>query len=530
MTIVERVCLLLTSFVQINLCASYHEYYFNQTLDHFNPQDTRSFSQKYLIYDQDWSRKPTSPILFYAGNEAPIGTFYNNTGFMFDLAPEFGALVIFCEHRYYGDTLPFGSQTFTNISNLKYLTVQNAIADYAVFLTFIKEKYYSTITSNYNSIPVIVFGGSYGGILAAACRIHYPQIFTIALASSAPIPMVLNTANKTLFFQLVTEDYNSVSQQCPMIVRKGYNGIINFAKDNNYSIISEAFNLCSELKTQDDITHLELWIRNGLLSLAMVDYPYSADFLGLLPPWPVNVSCNMMIQEYYGYNYNYNYNHNNYSDIDYNHKKNNYDGSVNSAISAISAMRAVGKGAGMYYNGTVNNELECFNLTAEFVECADQTGCSLGVSAIAEDFQMCTQMVYQMNTNNITDMFPPRIWELSNLTQYCNDKYGVRPNPNWMQIWFPLNIHNQIVNGKESDISMSNIIFSNGLLDPFHGGGYMESPGYGMPAIVIPHGAHHLDLRSANAADPQDVTQARLNETELMRKWLDEHFLTHKLN
>lgn len=29
---------------------------------------------------------------------------------------------------------------------------------------------------------VIVFGGSYGGILAALCRIHYPDIFDMALA------------------------------------------------------------------------------------------------------------------------------------------------------------------------------------------------------------------------------------------------------------------------------------------------------------------------------------------------------------
>ena len=514
----------MSSFAPINLCSGHNEYYFNQTLNHFNPQDTRTFSQKYLIYDQDWSRQATSPILFYAGNENPIELFYNNTGFMFDIAPEFGGLVIFCEHRYYGDSLPFGSQTFTNTDNLKYLTVENALADYAVFLTFIKKEYYSNITSKYDSIAVIAFGGSYGGVLAAAGRIHYPDIFTIALASSAPIPLGLNSVNKTLFFQLVTQDYNDVSQECPIIVRKGYNSIINFANNNNYSIISETFNLCShdELKTPDDVVNLQLWIRNAFLTMAMVDYPYSADFFGLLPPWPVNVSCNMMIEEYY-----YGYGNNN--------------GSVGSEMgemseisemnemSAMSAMRAVAKAAGMYFNGTANNELKCFNISDEFVQCADQTGCTPGVGTIAEDYQLCTEIVYQMNTNNISDMFPPRKWELSNLTQYCNDKYGVKPNPSWMQLWFPLNIHNEIINGKETEVSMSNIIFSNGLIDPFRGGGYMKSPGYGMPAIVIPQAAHHLDLRSANPADPPSVTQARYNETQLMKKWLDEHFEMHKL-
>ena len=35
------------------------------------------------------------PIFFYCGNEGPIESFYDNTGFMFDIAPEFNAVVIF---------------------------------------------------------------------------------------------------------------------------------------------------------------------------------------------------------------------------------------------------------------------------------------------------------------------------------------------------------------------------------------------------------------------------------------------------
>ena len=40
----------------------------------------------------------TGPLFFYTGNEGPIEEFYLNTGFLFVLAQEFKALVVFAEH------------------------------------------------------------------------------------------------------------------------------------------------------------------------------------------------------------------------------------------------------------------------------------------------------------------------------------------------------------------------------------------------------------------------------------------------
>ena len=68
------------------------------------------------------------------GNEASITEFIKNTGIMLEIAPQFKAMVVFVEHRYYGDgwingSWPFGTAAF-EADNLRYLTVEQALADF----------------------------------------------------------------------------------------------------------------------------------------------------------------------------------------------------------------------------------------------------------------------------------------------------------------------------------------------------------------------------------------------------------------
>ena len=54
---------------------------------------------KDIFADQYWDKE--GPIFFYTGNEGPITGFWDNTGFMFEAAEQFNALVIFGEHVSY---------------------------------------------------------------------------------------------------------------------------------------------------------------------------------------------------------------------------------------------------------------------------------------------------------------------------------------------------------------------------------------------------------------------------------------------
>ena len=87
------------SFLQ----SSQYEYetkYFTQRLDHFSFKNHKNstFQQRYLINDKSWlGAERMGPIFYYCGNEGYIDWFAVNIGFMWDIAPQFGALLVFPE-------------------------------------------------------------------------------------------------------------------------------------------------------------------------------------------------------------------------------------------------------------------------------------------------------------------------------------------------------------------------------------------------------------------------------------------------
>lgn len=120
--------------------------FYDQFIDHFNPESNAGTFKQRILYNQQywgksarWSRASCpGPIFFYTGNESPVTDYWSNSGFMTDvLAKEHGALIVFAEHRYFGQSMPFGNQSFAN-NNVGYLNPEQALADYATFLTDMK--------------------------------------------------------------------------------------------------------------------------------------------------------------------------------------------------------------------------------------------------------------------------------------------------------------------------------------------------------------------------------------------------------
>nr|GEZ80300.1 lysosomal Pro-X carboxypeptidase-like [Tanacetum cinerariifolium] len=179
---------------------------YNQTLDHFNykPESYATFPQRYLVNSKWWGgADKNAPIFVYFGAEEDIEDDLGSIGFLTHNAPRFKALVVYLEHRFYGKSNPLGSmeKSLKNKNVRGYFNSAQSLADYAEILVHLKKK-----LSAYHS-PIIVIGGSYGGMLASWFRLKYPHIALGALASSAPILYLDNITPQDGYYSIVTKDF-----------------------------------------------------------------------------------------------------------------------------------------------------------------------------------------------------------------------------------------------------------------------------------------------------------------------------------
>ncbi|KAG9348403.1 hypothetical protein JZ751_002138 [Albula glossodonta] len=442
---------------------SYKTYYFEQEIDHFGFFVNGTFKQRYLLADQYW-HQGSGPVLFYTGNEGDITWFCNNTGFMWDAAEELGAMLVFAEHRYYGESLPFGKDSYSDAKHLNYLTSEQALADFAVLIKGLK----STIPGAQNS-PVIAIGGSYGGMLAAWMRMKYPHVVIGALAASAPIWQFTDLVPCGTFYKIVTEDFHGSGLGCSDSIRRSWKAVDNMSSTaEGLEWLSSNFSLCAPLKRQEEATVFKSWLQETWVNLAMVDYPYEANFLQPLPRWPIKVVCQYLTAP---------------------------------TAPDKQLLHGISQAVKVYYNYTGN--AECLNISQT------ATG-SLGY--MGWYYQACTEMVMPMCTDGVQDMFEPQKWDFGAFAEECQALFGVRPRADWADT----------VYGGKNIKAHSNIIFSNGGLDPWSGGGVTKSLSESLVAIMIPEGAHHLDLRYNSNYDPESVLNARALEKKYFKLWIKQ--------
>eukprot|EP00965_Chrysotila_dentata_P082737 2729969-Pleurochrysis_carterae.AAC.1 len=121
-------------------------------------------------------------------------------------------------------------------------------------------------------------------------------------------------------------------------------------------------------------------------------------------------------------------------------------------------------------------------------------------------------MLQPMERDGVNDMFWPQPFNLTQVSAGCMQRWGVAVRPYWATVQY----------GGQRIRAASNIVWSNGGLDPWRGGGVTRNVSDSLVAIIIPNVGHHMDLMFSNPLDPPAVVAARELERTHMRRWVAE--------
>ncbi|CAH2041652.1 unnamed protein product [Thlaspi arvense] len=369
-------------------------FFYNQTLDHFNfrPDSYAIFQQRYMINDKYWGgAEANAPIFVYLGAENPLDDDLNGIGFLAENAPYFKAFQVYIEHRYYGQSVPFGSieEAMKNEDIRGYFSSAQAIADYAEVILHLKR------TLSAQSCPVIVVGASYG---------EYPQVALGALASSSPILYFDDITPQNGFYSVISKDFKEASESCYKTIQESWSEIDRVASQpNGLSILSQKFRTCSLLSKSSD---LKDYLESIYTHAAQYNDPSTN---------PVSNIC----------------------------------AGIDGAGQGTDVLSRISAGVYAHYQDS------CYN----FNPSAQLQGPTLmgGVG---------NEMVMPIGRNDNTTMFPPEPFDLDSYVKRCESLYGVSPRPHWVTTYY---------GGHDIKLVLrrfaSNVIFSNGLKDPYSSGG-----------------------------------------------------------
>ncbi len=197
----------------LNMPGAGKQFTFNgQFIDHFNPLDGRTWSQRYWVDNTFYSPGSNSPIFFYICGEGTCNGTPAIGSFVYQMAQKTGALLVALEHRYYGYSQPFGPQSM-KIENLRYLSVEQSLEDMAYFMSWFKDNYTYKILE---SQPWITIGGSYPGALSAWFRNKYPHMTVGAWSSSGVVNAILDFSDFDYQIYLAVSKSDS---RCPQTIQ-----------------------------------------------------------------------------------------------------------------------------------------------------------------------------------------------------------------------------------------------------------------------------------------------------------------------
>ena len=130
----------------------------------------------------------------------------------------------------------------------------------------------------------------------------------------------------------------------------------------------------------------------------------------------------------------------------------------------------------------------------------------------AWNYQSCTELLYPLCSDGIHDMYFKSSWDIEAVGKICRNTWGTSPDLSRVKLLYG-----------DRDISEhSNIVFVNGDMDPWSGGGVLDNITDSIIALTVDHGAHNYDLLFSMKEDLPSVKEARNKEKSYIRSWIQK--------
>lgn len=451
-----------SSTVATPFSAEPKEQYFTQKLDHFDRQETRTWKQRYFMNDTFWNPDDAGPIFFQVGGEGAISSEYVTSLEMAHYAQHFGALMVALEHRFYGKSKPLSNLT---TPNLRFLSSQQALADAAYFLESFKK------TVGCKTCPIITFGCSYPGALAAWFRIKYPTVTLGSVASSAPVQATLD------FLQYLDVVEQSISyftgKVCDNLIRNATSEIQQMLQsDSGKKKVEEMFNVCQPLNTSLDIATF----MSSLMGNWMGTVQYNDENGN---PITVKSLCQMMVN----------------------------------TSKTKSPLQAYVEISNLFLNASEDSCLDAsYNHSLTDVLNTTQNEESVGIRSWT--YQTCAEFAYFQTTDSPSQPFGNLV-PLSLYTDMCTAAFGP------MNTSAFVNETNMLYGGRDLQPSdATNIVFVNGNIDPWHALGVTKNISSALQAVFIDGTAHCANVLPTLPTDTSALKIARMKVQKHISQWL----------
>lgn len=433
-----------------------HEKHIIQPLDHFNPRDNRNWSMRY--YENTAFYEKNGPILIELGGEWEIADGFLKSGLMYEIAAVHHAMLYYTEHRYYGKSRP---TVDTSEENLQYLNIDQALADVAYFIEAKKKEL------GVKDAVVIVFGGSYAGNMAAWSRLKYPHLIQGALASSAP---VYAKADFYEYYEVVTRSLQRYSEECVKDVKSAFESVEELLITNGGpEKLKKYFNLCN-------VTNIKLAGDVGLLMNTLAEQFAGTVQYNRVENGKTRIAalCDNMTASYLG-----------------------------SPLQRLAHVMSDPKG-------------RCIDTNYErFV--SNLKNVSWDVKGMTREwfYQTCTEYGYYQTTNSKESIFGT-LFPLEFFEKLCMDLYGDYYNSDYLKS--RVKRTNLIYGGLKPDLT--NVIFTNGDLDPWHALSVLNDLNESTKSILIKDSSHCRDLYNDLPTDPPDLIRTRKILKEIISNWI----------